>query len=246
MSLKGAVAFVAGGTGIVGSGAVAALLANGAKCWVAARSDAKFESLVKLVRPEDRANLNLVKADLSNESECQRVKERILFQEGKLNHVVVSIGGWRTDGNLSTVSVDTYQKALIDMTLPHFVCYKTFAKGLSETPNSTYTFVTGGSADVKVFDPRASMLPPSAGLAYGMFTSACSEYRTSKNLKLMQLRVYFWVRPQMDSNFDPKKSQMEAGHDYVGKFVPKIILKNKSEIYKLPTRSIADKVYSTL
>jgi len=202
--------------------------------------------LIQLVRPEDRVNLNLIKADLSSEAEALRVKEAILLKEGQINHVVAAIGGWRTDGNLSNVSVETYQKAINDMTLPHLVCYKTFAKHLSEKPNSTYTFVTGGSADVKMFDPKASMLPPSAGLMYGMYTSACSEYARNKNLKIMQLRVYFWVRPKLDSSFDPKKSQLEAGHDYVGKFVPKIILKNKSEIYKLPVRSVADQLYTTL
>lgn len=246
MSLKGAVAFVAGGTGIVGSGAVSALLANGAKCWVAARNDTKFDELIKSVPAELRSNLSMVKADLSKENECVKVKEEILRKDGQLNHVVASIGGWRADPKLSELSVDTYEKAIQDHTLPHFICYKTFSKLLSEKPKSTYTFVTGGSADMKIFDPRASMLPPTAGLVYGLYTSACTENRTNKNLALIQLRVYYWVRRELDSKFDPKKAQLEAGHDYIGKFVPKIILKNKSEIYKLPTRSMSDKLYGTL
>lgn len=246
MSLKGAVAFIAGGTGIVGSGAVKSLLSNGAKCWVAGRDVSKFDQLVDSIPNEHRDNLNLVKADLANEVECIRVRDKILRAEGKLNHVVASIGGWRTDGKLSTLTIDQYQKGLKEMTLPHMTCYRTFSKLLSETPNSTYTFVTGGSGDAKFFDPRASMLPPSAGLVYGMYTSACSEYKGNKNLKLIQYRVYFWIRPDLDSKFDPKKSQMEAGHDYVGKFIPKLILKNKTETYKLPTRSVADQLYESL
>lgn len=213
---------------------------------MAARDESRFEALIKSVPADHRGNLNLVKADLSNEKDAMEVRDKIIQKDGQLNHVVASIGGWRTEGNLSTVPVETYQQALTDMTLPHFVTYRTFAKMLSEKPNSTYTFVTGGSADVKIFDPRASILPPSAGLMYGMYTSACSEYRTNKNLKLIQLRVYFWVRREPDYKFDPKKSQMEAGSDYVAKFLPKVILKNKTETYKLPTRAIADKLYSTL
>lgn len=245
-TLKGAVAFVAGGTGIVGSGVVSQLLSQGAKVWVAGRNEAKFEALEQSVPAEYKSNLELIKANLSNEVDCIKVKDRILRTDGQLNHVVASIGGWRTDGPLSSVTVADYKQALEDMTLPHFVCYRTFARLLAEKPNSTYTFVTGGSCDAKMFDPRASILPPSAGLDYGLYTSAVSEYARNKNLKLMQLRVYFWVRPEMDSKFDPKKSQMEAGTDYVAKFVPKIILKNKNEIYKLPTRSVADQLYSTL
>lgn len=64
-------------------------------------------------------------------------------QDGQINHVVVSVGGWRTDGPLSTVSTETYQKVVSEFTLPHFNCYKTFVKILSQQPKSTYTMITG-------------------------------------------------------------------------------------------------------
>lgn len=97
-----------------------------------------------------------------------------------------------------------------------------------------------------MFDPKASMLPISAGHVYGMYTSAVSEQRGNKNLSLIELRLFFWIRRQLDAKFDPKKSQMEVGHDYVGKFVPKIILRNKSELYKIQTRSVGDQLYEKL
>ena len=53
-----------------------------------------------------------------------------------------------------------------------------------------------------------------------------------------------WVRRTLDSQFDPKKSQFEVGHDWIGKFMPKIILKNKSDTYKLTTRLASDELYS--
>jgi hypothetical protein len=197
--------------------------------------------------PSDvRPNLNLLKADLSNEIDCIRLKDAILKEHGQLDHVVTSIGGWRTDGPLSNLTVSEYQKALQEMTLPHFVVYRTFANLLNQRPNSTYTFVTGGSCDAARFDPKASMLPPSAGLGYGLYTAAISEHARSKNLKVIQLRPYFWVRRDHDSKFDPKKAQMEVGTDYVAKFVPKIILRNKSEVYKLTTRAVADQLFTTL
>ncbi len=54
------------------------------------------------------------------------------------------------------------------------------------------------------------------------------------------------MRRDRDSKFDPKKAQMEVGTDYVAKFVPKIILMNKSEVYKLTTRAVADQLFTTL
>lgn len=190
--------------------------------------------------------MGLVKADISSEDECLRIKEQIIKTDGKLNHVVASIGGWRSDGNLSTLKPENFQKTLTDLTLPHFVCYRTFAKYLSEQPNSTYTFITGGSGEAKFFDPKASMLPISAAAIYGMYTSAMSEFKGNKNLSLLELRLFFWIRKCLDSKFDPKKSQMEVGHDFVGKFVPKIILKRKSEVYKVTTRTVGDQLYAKL
>ena len=70
-------------------------------------------------------------------------QDQILQQEGHINHVVVSVGGWRTDGPLSTVPLDVYQKTVAEFTLPHFNCYKSFVKILSQQPKSTYTMITG-------------------------------------------------------------------------------------------------------
>lgn len=65
-------------------------------------------------------------------------------QKGQINHVIVSVGGWRTDGPLSTLSTEAYQKSVADLTLPHFNCYRAFIKTLSQQPKSTYMMITGG------------------------------------------------------------------------------------------------------
>jgi hypothetical protein len=141
--------------------------------------------------PSDvRPSLTLLKADLSNEIDCIRLKDAILKEHGQSDHVVTSIGGWRTDGPLSNLTVSEYQKPLQEMTLPHFAVHR--------------TFVTGGSCDAARFDPKASMLPPSAGLGYGLYTAAFSAHARSKNLKVIQLRPYFWVRRDHDTVFVKK------------------------------------------
>lgn len=190
--------------------------------------------------------MNFIKADLTTEQDCIRVRDTILKVDGKLNNVVTSIGGWTTNGPLNTVSQPDFEKTLRALTLPHFLVYKTFAKYLSENPNSTYTFINGGSAELKVFDPKASMLPIGASAVHGMFTSACSEFRTNKNLCIMQLRLFMWIRKEADAKFLAKKSELEVGHDYAGKFVPYMIVKRKSDIYRVQTRSLGNQLYDQI
>ena len=108
---------------------------------MSSRDAARLDELKSLIPSELHSNLSLVKADISNESECVALRDEILKKDGKINHVVASIGGWRTNGNLSTLTPEVFQKELTDLTLPHFVCFKTFAKYLSENPQSSYTFV---------------------------------------------------------------------------------------------------------
>ncbi len=81
---------------------------------------------------------------------------------------------------------------------------------------------------------------------YGLYRAAFSELKDNKNLSLIELRLFMWIRRNLDSKFDPKKSQFEVGHDWVGKFMPKLILKNKSDTYKVTTRLAGDQLFSTL
>lgn len=90
------------------------------------------------------------------------------------------------------------------------------------------------------------MLPVSASHVYGLYRSAFSEFNGNKNLTLMEFRLFMWIRRALDSKFEAKKSQLEVGHDWVGKFMPKLILKAKSEVYKVPTRNAGDQLFNSL
>jgi len=248
ISLKGHNAFIAGGCGIVGSGIVKNLAQTGAKCWVSARNETQIEELKKIVPAEFHSNLVPVTVDLNSEYEVTKLRERIIKTDGKLNHVITSIGGWRLNGPLSTVTVEDYKKTLEYLTLPHFIVYRTFAKHLASTSSpqakNSYTFITGGSIEAKFFEPKASLIPIKACSIHGMYISALSEYRQS--LCIMEYRVFTWVRKEADAKFAAKKSELECGHDYIGQFVPYFLLKNKSELYKLQTRSKGDEMLKQL
>ena len=155
------------------------------------------------------------------------MSEEILALDEQINHVVSSMGGWQEHGLLSDVSVEAFKAAIDDMSMPHFICYSSFAKALAQTPGSTYTFVTGGSAqDNKPFSVRfaaASMLAPTNALIYGMYSSAEGENRENVKLEINQLRIHFFIRPRMDSEFDEKNSEFEVGKDFIGRFFPNLM-----------------------
>jgi len=128
-----------------------------------------------------------------------------------------------------------------------FICYSTFAKALAQTPGSTYTFVTGGSAqDNKPFPVRfaaASMLAPTTALIYGMYSSAECENRENVNLEINQLRIHFFIRPRMDSEFDEKNSEFEVGKDFIGRFFPKLMNVKRGGLTVLENRTQANATF---
>lgn len=57
-------------------------------------------------------------------------------------------GGWWMKGKLSDQSLDEFNTVMKSAVSSHFIVYKTFAKLLAQNPNSTYTFINGGSAEL--------------------------------------------------------------------------------------------------
>ena len=240
------VALVAGASGIVGSGITLAFLKEGAKVWAPLRNEQRFEELKALIPKELHEGLRYTQTDLLQEADYQILKNEILQKDGKLNHVVVTIGAWREDAPLSELSVKDYKAILDYLTIPHLLVYKTFARLLSETPKSTFTFIEGGSGESDTFPAEAGMLPISNSLLYGMMIAAKSEFKENANVKFNQFRVFVWVRKEADAKFEATKEAFEVGHDYVGKFLPKMCLRHKNEIYRLKSREEGDALFKSL
>ena len=226
-----------------------ACLQQGAKCWASARSQNNFEAFTSTVPEHLRPNLRLRKVDSASKEESAALLEEILALDVQINHVVSSMGGWQEHGMLSDVSVEAFKAAIGDMSMPHFICYSTFAKVLAQTPGSTYTFVTGGSAqDNKPFPVRfasASMLAPTTALIYGMYSSAECENRENVNLEINQLRIHFFIRPRMDSEFDEKNSEFEVGKDFIGRFFPKVMNVKRGGLTVLENRTQANATFES-
>ncbi len=83
-------------------------------------------------------------------------------------------------------------------------------------------------------------------LYFTVSDAANAEFENHPNLSISQLRIFLWVRPKTDSNFDCKSSQNEVGHDFVGRFVPRIIEKHRKGIIRVKTRDQANKEYEQI
>lgn len=84
--------YVAGGTGIVGSGITVALLKAGAKVWISSRDENKIRDF-KLSLPERlREKLIGVKGEVTVEKDIVQIRDIILNQDTKIDHVVSALG----------------------------------------------------------------------------------------------------------------------------------------------------------
>ena len=233
--------YVAGGAGIVGSGIVRLLVESGAKVWVSSRNEASLNILNQSIPDSLKGNLNTEKTNISNEIECLNLREKIISKSGRIDHVVASIGSFWNKGKLSDQSVDEFRKVLDDAVTSHFIVYKTFSKILSKQ-QSSYTFITGGLGEA-CFLPDSSLVTVGASSLYGLYQSALAEHKTNKNFSVNEIRYYMWIRNKMDKEF---KSNMEVGSDWTAKFIPKVILKNKSAQYKILNRKKGDELFEAL
>ena len=239
------VTVVGGASGIVGSGIAIEFLKQGAVVWAPMRTEQRFEEL-KAITPNDlHGRLRFYKSDLATEEDFERLRNEILKKDAKINHVVSCFGGWQEHGLMSTVKLKDFKEAMDYYVNPHFLMYTTFAKILSETPKSTFTSIQGGGAEAEIFFvPKASIFPIVGRALAGIMVSAKTEFKDNPNIRFIEYRISTWVRKEADEKF--KTEDFEVGHDYVAKFLPKMILKHETACYRLKTRREADKAFESL
>lgn len=85
-------AYVAGGTGIVGSGITVELLKAGAKVWISSRDENKIRDFKQTLPEKLREKLIGVRGSPSDEKDIAQIRDLILTQDGKIDHVVSSLG----------------------------------------------------------------------------------------------------------------------------------------------------------
>ena len=238
---------VTGASDIVGSGIAVEFLQQGAIVWAPLRNEQRFDELKAIVSNHLHASLRFYKSDLATEEDFEGLRSEILNKDAQVHHVVSCFGGWQEHGLLSTVKLKDFRTGIDYFVNPHFLMYTTFAKLLSETPKSTFTCIQGGGAEAEIFFvPEACIFPIIGRALAGMMVSAKTEFKDNPNIRFIEYRISTWVRKEADEKFKAENKSFEVGHDYVARFLPKMILKHETACYRLKTRQEADQLFQSL
>lgn len=157
---KTARVIVAGGTGGVGEGLVAALARGGHEVFVPSRSEEKIASLLSAIPPDARGRVRGEVVDMDHVSAIERYRDALVASGGPIDAVIATLGGWWQGTPLHAIAEERWNE-LIDQGIgAHFRLARALLPHLLDHPSS-YTFVNGYSATT----PYAQAAPMSVSAA---------------------------------------------------------------------------------
>ncbi len=151
---------VAGGTGGVGEGLVAAFARGGFEVFVPSRSEEKIASLLSALPPDTRGRVRGEVVDTDHVFTIERYRDALVASGGPIDAVVATLGGWWQGTPLHAIPEEKWN-GLFDQGLgAHFRFARALVPHLLDHPSS-YTFVNGFSATT----PYAQAAPMSVSAA---------------------------------------------------------------------------------
>lgn len=147
--LDGKVVLVAGGAGNVGEGIVEIFLAEGATVAVPSRREESLNRLREYLGKMATERFVPLVGNIGTLAGAVEIRDRLLDKLGRLDSVIVALGGWWT-GNLplTELSMDVWQQYLESNLTSHFVAAKTFLPVLANQDRSSYTLLGGSAAEI--------------------------------------------------------------------------------------------------
>ncbi len=147
--LTGRTVMVVGGAGNVGTYAVSALLAGGARVVVTSRSEEKLERMrSRLGTLAESGRLVPLVGSMSDEAEAPRILESAQERAGPLDAAIASLGDMVFAPMVLEATGADLRRALDGYLIAHFMVARTLVPALAERGGS-YTFINGPLA----FDP---------------------------------------------------------------------------------------------
>uniref|UniRef100_A0A8C6WY66 Peroxisomal trans-2-enoyl-CoA reductase n=1 Tax=Neogobius melanostomus TaxID=47308 RepID=A0A8C6WY66_9GOBI len=188
MSNSDRVVLALGGAGTVGSGVVKALLDKGFKVAVISRDSSRLDRLRSFVSPNTKDNLTTIVGNVGSEDGAQQVKQELLRTVGKVTDVVSSLGfSWWQGGPPHTQTLKDLHWVIDCLLFSTFVSWKAFFPLVSDDPNCTYTFITGGAGE-KLLMPGTGFLTVGAASSLA-FCQVLREEYPDVPCKLNQVRI---------------------------------------------------------
>ncbi len=147
------VAVVAGGSGGIGEGIVAALLAAGYRVYVPTRAGDHSSRLKDyLGNPEE---LRLIPADLGDEEQVAALREKVVSAEGKVDAVIVSVGADYYGYRMHRMPREDWDRSIQDNLMTHFNTQRVFIEQMRRQNSGVYVSLIG---------PEAESIRPDAGM----------------------------------------------------------------------------------
>ncbi|KAH3722211.1 cis-2,3-dihydrobiphenyl-2,3-diol dehydrogenase-like [Dreissena polymorpha] len=229
MALSGRTAFVAGGSGTVGSGIVRSFLQQGAKVAVSSRVLANLNDLKAKIEPKLQKNLILIEANAATEAGAHKILQQLEGQGG-VHHVVSSFGAWWEEGPLTSRTVAEFDAHIDERAKSHFIVAKTFLPVLAKHEGSSYMFITGMFGE-SCSMAAASMLAIAGACVYGIAQAALAEFQGSK-VTINEMRIGLMVQPKLTKDVPAP----QVGHDSVGDLVISLAQSRTPGVVKIISR----------
>lgn len=150
---------VAGGTGGVGEGIVAAFARGGAEVFVPSRTQERIAAMMQALPEDVRGRVHGEVVEMDEVAGIERYRDDLVSRGGPIDGVVASLGGWWQGEPLHRVSEETWRRLLDQGLGAHFRVARAFVPHLLDHPAS-YTFVNGFSATTPY--PQASPMSVSS------------------------------------------------------------------------------------
>lgn len=140
-------AVVAGGTGGIGEGIVAALMRDRYDVYVPVRPGVHSERLERYVAEIEHGSLSCLSADLEKIDEVESFRDRIIEATGRIDLAVVSVGSFYYGYPLRSMPPEDWNRVLRDNLTTHFNVQRVFVDLLYRQKHGTYIVLTGPEAE---------------------------------------------------------------------------------------------------
>ncbi|XP_061404447.1 uncharacterized protein LOC133340320 [Lethenteron reissneri] len=142
------VVLVLGGAGVVGSGAVRALLERGFRVAVISRDEARLGKLAEDVPESSKPRLVSLVGNVGSERGAEKARTALLAAAPVITDIVSCLGfSWWQGGSLLDQDLVELQRVFQDLLFSTFTAWKVFFPLVRANPSGSYTFVTGGAGD---------------------------------------------------------------------------------------------------
>ncbi|XP_076816573.1 chlorobenzene dihydrodiol dehydrogenase-like [Clavelina lepadiformis] len=170
------VALVLGGAGNVGSGVVGGFLRRGyGRVAVISRDPVRLDNLRKQAG-DAHERIVCILGDVGSERSAEAARQEVIKQCGRVDDIVTAIGfSWWQKGPVAQQSKTELESTLNSLVVAPFVAYKTFIPLVKDNPNGSYTFVTGGGADMYLI-PGTGFMAVGGGAAQGLARAGLKEH----------------------------------------------------------------------